>query len=327
MKAIVTGGTGFIGSSLIEKLVAKHYQVFCIAKDEMHATDLKALGVEIVLKDINDGVYWEPLLSDADYIFHVAGVTRAKCDSDYYDGNFKATRRIARLSAAICRKLKRFIYVSSLTAVGPSFDEKPIEENSPYHPVSIYGKSKMLGELEVLKLKDRLPFTILRPSGVYGPRDREMLSYISMIQKGIQPLIGFGTKWLNLIHRDDLVDGIIQAAESTAAENEIFFLGGEKNYTTEEIGDAIAAVLHKSRLKFPLPESLVYLIGSITETVGKISGQEVFFNRQKVAEAVQTYWTCSVAKAKARFGFQEKFSLQEGMQDTCRWYRQHQWLA
>ena len=326
MKAIVTGGTGFIGSSLIEKLARKQYQVCCIARDKMHAETLEALGVDIILADINDGIHWEPLLKDADYIFHVAGVTRARRGSDYFVGNYQATQRIAQLSARLCKNLRRFIYISSLTAVGPSHNETPITEDSPYHPVSLYGKSKMLAELEILKLKDRLPFTILRPSGVYGPRDREMLNYITLIRKGIQPLIGFRTKWLNLIHRDDLVDGIIRAAESSRADNEIFFLGGEKNHTTEEIGDTIAKVLQKSRFKFPLPELMVYLVGSISEMVGRISGQEVFFNRQKVAEAVQTYWTCSVEKARQLLGYRQKFTLEEGMRDTYEWYLQHHWL-
>jgi nucleoside-diphosphate-sugar epimerase len=226
----------------------------------------------------------------------------------------------------MCKNLRRFIYISSLTAVGPSYSDIPIKESSAYHPVSQYGRSKMLAELEVLKLKGRLPFTILRPSGVYGPRDRDMLSYIAIIQKGLQPLIGFRRKWLNLIHRDDLVEGIIQAAESPRAENEIFFLGGEKNYTTEEIGDIIAKVVHKSRVKLPLPELLVHLVGGLSEFVGKISGQEVFFNRQKVSEAVQTYWTCSVEKAQKLLGFREKFSLEEGMRNTYHWYLDHHWL-
>ena len=88
MKAIVTGGTGFIGSYLIEKLIQKNYQVICFSKDKMNSEELKTLGVEIIIGDINEGFNWQPLLEDADYIFHTAGVTRARKPSDYFDGNF-----------------------------------------------------------------------------------------------------------------------------------------------------------------------------------------------------------------------------------------------
>jgi len=326
MKAIVTGGTGFIGSYLVEKLVQKKYQVFCIAKDKMHSANLTSLGVNIILGDINDGIHWESILKDANYIFHLAGVTRAKKVSDYFEGNFMATRRMSQISAQMCHNLHRFIYVSSLAAVGPSFNNTPVDEDSSYHPVSYYGQSKKLGEMEVLKLKDKLPFTIIRPSAVYGPRDRELLKYFSLIKNGIQPMIGFRKKWLNFIHRDDLVNGIIRAAESPAGKNEIFFLGGENNYSTEQLGDIIANIMQKIRVKLPLPESFVYLVGCISEIFGKISGKEVFFNRQKVSEAIQTYWTCSIEKAKRLLGFEETFSLEKGIQNTYDWYLKNNWL-
>ena len=326
MKAIVTGGTGFIGSYLIEQLVQRKYEVCCIAKDKMHATELESLNIEIIQGDINNGISWQPILKDADYIYHLAGVTRATRLSDYFDGNFHATRRVIQQSLTHCQNLQRFIYVSSLAAVGPAQDENPLTEETMYHPVSAYGKSKMLAELEVLKLRSRLPFTILRPSAVYGPRDRDMYTYIALLQKRIQPMIGFRKKWLNLIHRDDLVEGIILAATSVEGANEIFFLGGETNYTTEQIGDIIASVIQKSRLKFHLPECFVYIAGSLAEIAGKISRKDVFFNRQKVTEAVQTYWTCSIEKAKHLLDFKESYSLEEGMRNTYEWYLEKQWL-
>jgi nucleoside-diphosphate-sugar epimerase len=147
-----------------------------------------------------------------------------------------------------------------------------------------------------------------------------------MINKRIQPLIGFRTKHLNFIHRDDLVNGILQAAESPKGENEIFFLGGEKNYTAQEIGDIIAGALGKSRMKIYLPESAVYLIGALAEAAGRISGQSVFFNRQKVKDAVQPYWTCSIKKSKKLLNYKEMYSLEEGMQNVCQWYKENGWL-
>ena len=326
MKAVVTGGTGFIGSYLVEKLVKKNYQVICVSKDKMNADDLKGMDVELITGDINEGLDWKPLLEDADYIYHAAGVTRARKPSDYFEGNYEAAKKIVRQSALHCKKLKRFVFVSSQAAAGPSINGAPVTEDNECRPVSFYGKSKMQAEQEVIQLEGRFPYTIIRPSAVYGPRDIEMYSYIAMIKKRIQPLIGFNTKWLNFIYRDDLVDGIILAAESAQGENEIFFMAGEKNYRTEEIGDIIAKVIGRSRLKIYLPEFMVYLIGVTAELSAKVSGRDVFFNRQKVLDAVQPYWTCSIEKAQKLLGYKETFSLQEGMHQTCQWYRENGWL-
>ncbi len=324
---LVTGGTGFLGSYLIEQLVSRGYQIKCLAKDELNAVYLRSLNVEMVLGDLNDGIGWENLLKDVQYIYHLAGVTRARRNEDYYRGNYLATKNIILQCRKFCRYLKRFIFVSSLAAAGPARDGNPLTESMPCHPISHYGRSKMLAEKEVLRYRDELPITIVRPPAVYGPRDRDMLQYIQLIEKGIQPLLGFGKKWLNLIHRDDLINGIIMAGEHPKAVNETFFIGGERSYSTEEIGNAISSILQKRRLKIHIPHFLVYLVGAYSEAFGKICRQEVFFNLQKVREAVQEGWICSVEKAKSCLGFRENLTLNEGMASTCQWYLDQGWIT
>lgn len=326
MKTLVTGGTGFIGSHLIERLLGKGYEVLCVAKDVLNRELLERAGCKVVLADLNNGISWDSLLDGVDCVYHVAGVTRCRSPREYYEGNYRATKHFVDICVNLRSSLKRFVYVSSLTAVGPSLDGRPVDETSPYHPVSHYGKSKMLAELEVLRVSDRLPMTIVRPSAVYGPRERDMYDYMRLIKKGIQPLVGFRSKLMSLIHSDDLVDGIIRSGESEIAVGKTYLLGSEAIYSVREIGRAISCAVHRHPLCVGLPHCLIYAVGGIATLVGKATGQQVFFNIEKVKESVQPAWTCSVEKAKSELGFHQSVELVEGMKSTYSWYCKNGWM-
>jgi dihydroflavonol-4-reductase len=326
MKVLVTGGTGFIGSNLIEKLVSRNYEVYTIAKDNMNIEFLNSLNVKVLEYDLNNLPDLENELHDVDYIYHLAGVTRAINKNDYYLGNFLATRNLLKVCKHSCKKLKRFVYVSSLAAVGPSLDGKPVDEETPYHPISHYGKSKMMGELEVIRSSNKLPITILRPSSVYGPRERDIFEYFKLVKHGIKPIIGFNQKKLNMIFCDDLVDSIIAAGEHPKAVNEVYFVGSEKAYTNHQIGEAIAIAQNKSSICIRIPHLIVYTVGIIEEIFGKIFRRPVFLNLQKARESIQQRWDCSIQKIEDDVGFHPKVSLSKGMEKTYEWYVAQEWL-
>jgi nucleoside-diphosphate-sugar epimerase len=326
MKVLVTGGTGFIGSHLVERLLARGEDVRCVAKDRLNVVMLDSPNVEVILGDLNNGLGWDRILDGVERVYHLAGVTKAARASEYYEGNCLATKRLLESCLRFGRNIKRFLYVSSQAAVGPSPDADPVTECSPYHPVTHYGKSKMMAELEVLKVHDRLPITIIRPSAVYGPRERDWLEYFKYIKQGIQPLMGFGKKLLSLIHSDDLVNGIVAAAESPRAEGEIYFLGSEATYSTEDIGDAVARVLNRRTLRVRIPHVLVRAVGMLSGALARLSGRAALFNYQKAIDSLQSSWVCSVEKAKSHFEFRQCVPLEDGLLRTCRWYQEHGWL-
>jgi len=323
MKTLVTGGTGFIGSHLVERLTERGEQVICVAKDRLNAVALEKIGATIVLGDLTNGVDWGKLFSGVDRIYHLAGVTRASSMRDYYDGNHLATQKFMEMCHTYCPPNTRLIYLSSLTAVGPSANGVPLEEDAPFRPVSHYGKSKMLGELEVRKESSYLSTTIIRPSAVYGPREMDMLQYMRLIHRGIHPIIGFKKKYLSLIHVRDLIDGILLAADSPLAKGKTYFLGSEHPYTNEDIGSAMAATLSADPMLVHVPHWIVYSIGALGGIVAKTFGKKVLFNIQKARECVQPAWVCSIRKAMAEIGFRQRISLEEGMATTYRWYKRH----
>lgn len=326
MKALVTGGSGFIGSHVVEKLCAKGMQVKCLSKDQLFNNDLRSLNVEIISGDLNGKLDWENILCDVNLIYHIAGVTRAKKYNDYYEGNYLATKNFMQICSTNCRSLQRFVYLSSLTAVGPSMGDKPVDENSDYNPVSYYGTSKMLAELEVLKYRNKIPITILRPSAVYGPRERDMYMYMKSIKRGVQMLIGFDRKYLNLIYVTDLAEGIIASSINQIAEDQIYFLGSEDSYPNEIIGETIASILHKNAINLHIPHCMVYIICGIEELIGKIFNKNVFLNIQKAREITQSKWICSIEKAKRDFSFSPETNLYEGFLNTFNWYKNMGWL-
>ncbi|GIK21715.1 MAG: NAD(P)-dependent oxidoreductase [Ignavibacteriota bacterium] len=326
MKALVTGGTGFIGSHLIEKLCSNNISVKCISKDYLNTDQLINLDVELIIGDLEKNSLSENLLDGIDLIFHVAGVTHAKSKNDYYIGNYLATKKLIEFCANSSKNIKRFIYISSLTAVGPSLTGTEVNENTPYHPVSDYGISKMMAEYEVLKYRNKIPITIVRPSAVYGPRERDFYIYMKSIKRGIQLLIGINKKYLNLIYIDDLVDGITLAAQNKQAEDEIYFLGSDTSYPNETIGKTIAEILDKNPLNIHLPHCIVFGICSTTELLGNLFNKHVLLNRQKARELTQNSWACSIEKAKKHLGFNPNTSLHEGFFQTYCWYKKMGWL-
>ena len=326
MKALVTGGTGFIGSHLIEKLCSDNNSVRCISKDYLNSDQLEKLNIEFIKGDLLNGSVSEDLFFDIDVVFHVAGITHAKTRKEFYDGNYLATKKLIECCINAKSKIKRFVYMSSLTAVGPSIDGSEVDETTPYHPVSDYGMSKMMAEYEILKYRNKIPISIVRPSAVYGPRERDMYMYMKSIKNGVQLLIGFNKKYLNLIYVDDLVDGIITAAEHNNAEDQIYFLGSQTSYPNEEIGKAIAEILNRHPLNIHLPHCMVFGICGIEELIGKICNKQMYLNTQKARELIQNRWACSIEKAKSQLGFNPHISLYEGFLKTFTWYKKMGWL-
>ncbi len=326
MNALVTGGTGFIGSHLVELLLEKKYSVRCLIRKTSDTRWLQNKPVEFVYGDLFDESALRTAVSGVDYVYHSAGVTKAKTKEEYFRGNATGTRNILEATIAANRTLKRFVHISSQAAVGPSLSKTPIDERHTPHPITTYGMSKLQAEDECLKVTDRIPLTITRPPAVFGQRDKDVFEFFNTMNKGLQPMVGFQEKYVSLIHVTDLVRGIVLAGESVNSVSGTYFITSKEVYGWKEVGETARRVLGKKALRLRLPEFAIYGIAAVAELVSSFSTAPALINFEKARDMVQGYWTCDSAKAKKDFGFEQQLTLEEGIRRTVEWYRAEGWL-
>ncbi len=324
--AVVTGANGFVGSHLVDQLIKKNYRVRCITRKSSNLKWLDGKDVEIFDCGLLDKDGLRKAFEGAEYVYHVAGVVKAKRAEGYFKGNVDTTRTLLEVAVEYKDKLKRFLIVSSQTAAGPSFSEDAIDENVPPHPITTYGRSKLAEEEVGKTFMEQLPITICRAPAVYGERDAEIFIFFQTFNKGLMTQIGFNEKKVSLIHVEDLVIGFIQAAESENAINQVYFISSEKYYTWEEIGAVTAKALNKKPMKIKIPHFLVFIIMAIAQFFALFTPKATILNIEKAKDITQPYWTCDTSKAMKDFGYRQNITIEEGIKRTCDWYKKMGWI-
>jgi nucleoside-diphosphate-sugar epimerase len=325
-KILVTGGTGFIGSHLTELLLKKGYSVSCLVRDPAALRWLSGLDIEVKAGDCLLPVTLSEAVAQASVVIHVAGLTKARRASEYYEVNHVGTRNLLEACARHNPGIEKFILVSSQAAAGPSADGNPVKDIDPPHPVSDYGRSKLFAETETLAYKDKFPVVILRPSAVYGPRDHDMYELFRWASRGVTLEILGRERYLNFCYVGDLVNAISLAVEQQTRSGSIYFVAEERPYSWSEFRRALLSSGKVKARTIKIPYSVAYLIGLASEAVSLFASRAALTNRQKMREASQTYWICDLLKIEKELGFKAAYPLQQGLDITWRWYRDNKWL-
>ena len=328
MKVLVTGATGFIGSHIVDQLLERGFEVRCTIRKTSNLRWLNDKPVELAEAALSDPISLKKACKNIDYVIHSAGLTYGRNLDDFMRGNRDGTKNLLDAVLSESPDLKRFVFLGSQTVAGPSESlEKPVTEDMECRPLTKYAVSKKAAEDEVLKLRDKMPITVVRAPAVYGPRDTATFDIFKTIYKGLSPLIGLKPKFLSLIHVHDLARGTIEAMLSERAESEIYFVSSRRFYSWDEINKYIKEGLGKEKLRtVKIPHSIVLSIAGLSEFFGKFSAKPPVFNLDKGRDFIQDYWTCSPDKAKNHFNFESEISLEEGLKKTARWYLENKWL-
>lgn len=324
--SVVTGASGFVGSHVVDRLLSEGHHVKCILRETSSKRWLEGKPVEIINCGLFDKENLKKVFSDADYLFHIAGVVKSKNEEGYFKGNVETTRSLLDILCEVNTKIKRVIIVSSLTACGPSYDNKICNEETLEHPITTYGRSKLAQEQLVKKYMDKFPITIIRPPAVYGPRDTEIYLVFKMYKMGLMTLIGFNKKVLSLVYINDLVDGIYIASVSEKAVNQTYFISAKEINDWKQVGGFIGEALGRKSLYLRLPHFFVYTVAAIAQFFAMFSSKAATMNLEKAKDFVQESWTCEITKAETELGFVPKVSTKDGIKRSIDWYREIKWL-
>lgn len=327
MKTVaVTGGTGFIGSHTVEALLQEGYRVRCLVRSGRNGTGwLKDLPVEIRHVDLLDGSAVRSALDQCEIVVHIAGVTRAKRRRDFFEGNVEPTRNLLLASKEL-GSVKQFCYMSSLTAVGPAVEGKPVTEDSPCRPLTAYGASKLEAETVCHGFADLFPVVILRPPAVYGPRDRDILHMFRWIKLGIMPVMGPSTKMLSMVYVTELARAVTTILKADPPPSGTYFVGDVKPYRYSDLVGMTAGLFGRTTFNLPVPRPILYAIAGATQAVSWLLPQPSVVNIDKVRDLVTPYWTCETGKIERDLGFRTEIGAREGLQKTLDWYKAEGWL-
>lgn len=325
-QALVTGGTGFVGSHLVERLLRNGYSVTCLVRDQRRLRWLEGMEVQLTEGDCTRPESLAAAVQGVAFVFHCAGLTKAQHARDYYKVNHLGTKNLLEACARYNPGIGKFILVSSQAAAGPSPDGRPVDAGNTAHPVSDYGRSKLLGEDEARGYKDRFPVVILRPSCVYGPRDADVFELFRWANRGLTLEMSGGDRYLNLCYVEDLAAALLLAAEFETESGSIYFVAENRAYSWSEFRALLLSTGGVKARAIKLPYGAACLIGLAAEIGSLFSKKPALANRQKVREAAQRYWLCDVGKIEKDLRFRAEYPLQKGLELTWQWYRKNRWL-
>jgi len=323
---LVTGGTGFIGHHLVEALVGRGARVHCLVRASSDTRGLERAGVHLHQVDLAESGPPKEALGEAEHVFHLAGLTKAKSRSAYFLANARASENLYRACQLHGGKLKSVIHLSSLASAGPTANSAPLTEAAVCRPITHYGKSKLAGEKIAALYAKSLPICILRPPVVYGPREQNFFTFLKAIKKGFSIQVGRRTRTLSLIHVEDLVRAMLAAAQNPPEPGAVFFVTDGAVYSWNEVAAAAMQHLNVRCRSVTLPEGALAFAGLVMETLGRLGKDAPLFDRQRVKDIRQSAWTASPEKFFSHYRFQPKFNMHDGLGQTLGWYRENRWL-
>jgi len=324
---MVTGATGFIGSHMVELLLAEGLQVVCPVRNPHVLRHLGGLPVHIIPIDSLKTEIRR--FSDIDYVIHVAGATRANNYDAYRVANVDFTTMLLEIfnSSPARESLKRFVLVSSQACVGPSPDNgSPVTEERPEAPLSMYGRSKLEAEKIAATFMNELPITIVRPPTVFGPRDMDVLGVFKCACYRFTPCIAGPDRLVSIIYVKDLVRGILAAARADVAKGGSYFLSNPEPVIWREFGLRIAQVMGCRAVTLPVPVPVMKLLSLAGEFAGRITGKPRLLRTEKFQEIRQLAWVCSPDKALRELDWRPTTSLDQAIEETAKWYMDHGWI-
>ena len=318
MKILVTGATGFIGSFIVEEALHRGMEVWAAVRS---TSSMKYLQDERINKlELNlssEGQMCEAFAGkDFDYVVHAAGATKALHRDDFYKVNTEGTKNLVNVLKKTNPQVKRFVFLSSLSVFGPVRESEPyteICEDDIPQPNTSYGMSKLAAE-RWLKENCSIPYTILRPTGVYGPREKDYMTMVDSIRRGIDVSIGGTSQQLTFVYVSDVVQAVFLSMKSAKSVGRAYFLSDGETYSSRTFSDYIMEALGKKYvLRLKVPRMVLRIVCAVSDTMMRLTGKLSTLNNDHYNILCQRNWRCDITPAIEELGYEPKVKLREGI--------------
>ena len=330
MKILITGASGFIGSFIVEEALRRGFETWAAVRgssSRQFLTDNRINFIELNLSS-------EELLTEQlrglqfDYVVHAAGVTKCLDKQDFYRINTEGTQHLVRVLMALQMRIKRFVYISSLSIMGAIREQQPYEEireSDEAKPNTAYGRSKLEAEQWLDTVED-LPYVILRPTGVYGPRERDYFMMAKSIKSHTDFAVGYKQQDITFVYVTDVVQAVFLACEKGVTGRRYFLSDGEV-YQSSTFSNLIRKELGNPWwIRITAPIWVLRVVTFIGEYIGHLTGKVTALNNDKYNIMRQRNWRCDIEPAKKELGYEPKVKLEEGVRRSIKWYKDNKWL-
>jgi 2-alkyl-3-oxoalkanoate reductase len=318
----LTGGTGFVGSHIADALLAAGLRVRALVRRPDDAGWLTGTGVEIVRGDVRDATTLPAFVGGAAAVVHAAGKTSARNEAEYMTTNWAGTANVAAAIRAHATGA-HVVLVSSLAATGPSRDGRPVKASDSPRPVSAYGRSKLAGE-EALR-KSGIPFTILRPGAVYGPRETAIRDLFVATSWGVVPVLAGGRPRLQMVYAQDAA-AAVSGALDRGPRGETFFVVHPEVLDYEAIAETLVDLPARRPVRLPVPAPVIRGVGHLVGALSALGKGPPVFNSEKAVEMLQEAWLCDVTESQVALGQPFRTDFRTGARLTWDWYLERGWL-
>lgn len=325
-RVLITGASGFVGYHLIESALSRGLEVTAGIRKNSKVDHLAGFNIRYSFLDLENptALVRELQKGHFDYIIHAAGATRAFSQGEYDKANAEATEILARAVTVALPSIRKVIYFSSLAAIGPLADiEGAITEQTQPNPVTAYGRSKLLAERRLAA--QPIPWLVLRPTAVYGPRDKAIFILLRMISRGWEPYIGRNPQRLSFVYVKDLADLGVHALFSDI-QHRSFNVTDGRSYDRYELADVVKGYFHRKALKFHVPVPVVRALAAVVERFSERRHKAPALSREKLQELTGANWVCKTEELRRELGFLPDYDLKHGLEETLEWYLREGWM-
>ena len=330
-RILITGASGFIGSFIVEEALNRGFETWAaVRKSSSRAflTDERIHFIELNLSSKTQLI--EQLRPHQfDYVVHAAGVTKCLNKADFRRINTEGTKNLVDALLDLQMPLKRFVFLSSLSVFGAIKEQLPydeIREDDTPKPNTEYGRSKLEAERYIDSIGSRLPYIILRPTGVYGPREKDYFMMAKSIKQHIDFAVGYQRQDITFVYVTDVVQAVFLALEKGETGRKYFLSDGQV-YQSTTFSDLIHEELGRPWwLRITAPVWVLRVVTFFGEYIGHMTGKVTALNNDKYNILRQRNWRCDIEPARHELGFEPKVQLKEGVKTTIQWYKDHKWL-